>query len=241
MTEEGKSQEGNFSSLAVTLRLFDPPLLEIAATGGSEDPMRPRRQHFENRAAAWGWGVGVSGFTPRCSASWRNPTPRSALAPRRAWPFLLALEGLRPWAFLEEAPALPRLLKIPGPLPLPRRTPENFLLFLPPCPSGARPSSCSGGSSWCPQRVCWILWGPGGHLRAASGGLAGLRQGSVARLRGCSQRFGAELPGFPSKIFTDPSIPHPESARFSVVYWVPGPELQSSSGLVFFFSLVTSL
>ena len=56
MNEEGTSQEGTFSSLAVTLRLFHPGLLESAATGGSEDPVGLRlAQHFENRAAAWGW------------------------------------------------------------------------------------------------------------------------------------------------------------------------------------------
>ena len=196
-----------------------------------------------------GGGSGSFWVHTPCSASWRNPAPRSALAPRRAWPFLLALEGLRPWAFLEEAPALPRLLKTPGPLALPRGTPENFLLFLPPCPSGARPSGCGVSSSWCPQRVCWILWGPRGHLRATSEGLAGLSQGSVARLRGCSQRFGAELPGFPPKIFTDRSTSPVIGMRIILKAHISllftGCQALSCSlyldSFFFFFSLMTSL
>lgn len=92
----------------------------------------------------------------------------------------------------DTGPSWKRLLPHQGllmtfePLDLPRRTLQNSLLFLPPCPWGPGPSGCGFRRSWCLRdSVGFFGGGNRWHFRVAGEGLARLSEGAVARLCSC--------------------------------------------------------
>lgn len=109
MNEEGMRQEVALKFLGYDLGdALLPGVLYFRVISGCEGQMSsPPQQPFENRTAVLAWEgffwahTQVLGLLGKFCLS---GCPHSSQLQRRVWRFLQLLEGLRPWAFLEEAP-----------------------------------------------------------------------------------------------------------------------------------------